>query len=61
MGCGPWRIGAPTRILRAMCFNLTFESEDELAAIAAGMSWETDRVQDTVSVRSAPVEAAQSR
>lgn len=44
-----------------MCFNLTFESEDELAAIAAGMSWETDRVQDTVSVRSAPVEAAQSR
>jgi hypothetical protein len=26
-----------------VCFNLTFESEDDLAAIAAGMSVDVDR------------------
>ena len=26
------------RILGGVCFNLTFESEDDLAAIAAGMA-----------------------
>ncbi len=50
-----------TRIVTPMCFNLTFESEDDLAAIAAGMSGDTDRVEVMVGVSSTPVEAAPSR
>ena len=30
------------RILDHVCFNLTFQSEQELAAIAAGMSLDSD-------------------
>ena len=32
-----------TRTLNPVCFNLTFESEEDLAAIAAGMSEDADR------------------
>lgn len=44
-----------------MCFNLTFESEDDLAAIAAGMSRDSDWAEDVVDVVSTPVEAVASR
>jgi len=38
MGCG-----CPGPYPEVVCFNLTFESEEELAAIAAGMSVDADR------------------
>lgn len=38
-----WRAAARARTLNLVCFNLTFESEEELAAIAAGMSVDADR------------------
>jgi hypothetical protein len=40
--CGRWRVRAGARILTCVCFNLTFQSEDELAAIAAGMGSEEE-------------------
>ena len=37
-----WRVAQWARTLRVMCFNLRFESEADLAAIAAGMAADDD-------------------
>ena len=42
-----WRVAARARTLNVVCFNLRFESEEELAAIAAGMAVDADRDDDT--------------
>jgi len=39
---GRWRQTERPPILVGMCFNLRFDSEEELAAIAAGMSGATE-------------------
>ena len=39
------------RILGTVCFNLTFQSEDDLAAIAAGISGASDGADDADDAR----------
>ena len=42
---GRWRQTDRPPILVGMCFNLRFDSEEELAAIAAGMSGHTEATE----------------